>query len=150
MTNDPHFQEHRLNARQERFVEAYTSGTSATEAAKRAGYEPSNAAVQGSQLLRKSYVQEAVQRRLPAAMVAAGLSTEDAYRALKHSIEDEHPKVRAPRVRAAEIVLRVSGDLRPDTSASVDARTVLFPGGIGASVAELEAMLEKLTKGETG
>lgn len=139
------------NLRRARFVERMAEGNAtASQAARDAGYSARSAALQGHRLMHDERITSAIDARRSEAMRAAGVSAIDAYEALGRAMADGSPKVRAPMVRAAEIVLRASGELAPDSVTQVDARTVLWPGAAQLSVVELEGMLDALDAGQDG
>ena len=131
-----------MTPRHERFIQAKVEGASHTDAAKFAGYSHATAAQQGSRLFRK--VEPEVTRRLSAAMQESGASPTEAYASLRKAYRDDAPAVRPSAVRAAEIILKAAGELAPDPSVMVDARTVVLPGAELLSVAELEALAARL------
>jgi len=54
----------KLTERQQAFVDYYVETMNAAEAARRAGYSAKNARKIGSDLLKRDYIQEAIQKRL--------------------------------------------------------------------------------------
>ncbi|MEZ4501026.1 MAG: terminase small subunit [Dehalococcoidia bacterium] len=137
-----------MNTRHERFIEAKVEGASHTDAAKAAGYSPRTAGQQGHTLFKNPEIRAEIDRRLSAAMRESGASPVEAYAALKRAYEDEARSVRAPAVRAAEIVLKASGELGPESVTQVNLHTPLIVGAESLTIEELEALAVRVGAGE--
>lgn len=74
----------KLTIKQKKFVKAVASGTSATEAAIKAGYSKSSAKVTASRTLTRANVQAALEKEIDSAAKKAGVSPEWVYKSLKH------------------------------------------------------------------
>lgn len=73
-----------LTVKQKKFVKAIASGTSATEAAIKAGYSKRSAKVTASRTLTRANVQAALEKEIDSAAKKAGVSPEWVYKSLKH------------------------------------------------------------------
>lgn len=76
--------EKKLTVKQKKFVKAIASGTSATEAAIKAGYSKRSAKVTASRTLTRANVQAALEKEIDSAAKKAGVSPEWVYKSLKH------------------------------------------------------------------
>lgn len=74
----------KLTVKQKKFVKAIASGTSATEAAIKAGYSKRSAKVTASRTLTRANVQVALEKEIDSAAKKAGVSPEWVYKSLKH------------------------------------------------------------------
>lgn len=74
----------KLTIKQKKFVKAVASGTSATEAAIKAGYSKRSAKVTASRTLTRANVQAALEKEIDSAAKKAGVSPEWVYKSLKH------------------------------------------------------------------
>lgn len=74
----------KLTIKQKKFVKAVASGTSATEAAIKAGYSKRSAKVTASRTLTRANVQAALAKEIDSAAKKAGVSPEWVYKSLKH------------------------------------------------------------------
>lgn len=74
----------KLTIKQKKFVKAVASGTSATEAAIKAGYSKRSAKVTASRALTRANVQAALEKEIDSAAKKAGVSPEWVYKSLKH------------------------------------------------------------------
>jgi hypothetical protein len=128
------------------FVDAVVSGeaTSATDAARIAGYSPGSNGValrvQAHGLAQSPPVRAAI----AAAFAAQGLDEGWVAGRLRTYGEDEAPGVRAPAVRSVELAARILGMLQPETVTNVDARSIIIPGAGSASIDALESLLATL------
>ena len=73
-----------LTVKQKKFVKAIASGTSATEAAIKAGYSKRSAKVTASRTLTRANVRAALDKEIDSAAKKAGVSPEWVYKSLKH------------------------------------------------------------------
>lgn len=68
-----------------------------------------------------------VSKGIQAVYDAAGLTSDHLARRLRFAIDDNDPRTRPSMVRGIEIAHRVRGEIGPDTSIQVDARSALLP-----------------------
>ena len=133
----PNLQRKRLEAlealplRRRRFVEAYATPSSptfgnATRSMVAAGAPDTPAARVTS---TRAIADDSVKAAIASVYDAAGLTSAHLARRLRFAIDDDAPQVRASMVRGIEIAHRVRGEIGPDTSVTVDSRSIQLAAG---------------------
>ena len=151
-----------LTPKRQRFVNEYLVDLNAKQAAIRAGYSAHTAAVQGSQLLTKPKVQQAVQAAQAARSIAAE-STRDYIVAGLRRITGKLDVRDGDAIRAYDVLAKIEGlylaidagaSSAPDTSAVKDWTIAKLVDAIAAMKREdegllVEASVKLLDEGET-
>ena len=121
-----------MNERQRRFVDAYIQTANASEAARRAGYKTPN--VTGSKMLAMPAIRAEVNRRLAELKTASTADTQEILEHLTSVIRGELSEEivtnsgklvtvkvsERDRLKAAELLLKVSGAFREKIDVKVD------------------------------
>lgn len=124
-----------LSERQSKFVDAYVLGTSATEAARRAGYGERGAAVTATRLLRNANVQAVLAARRAENAVRFNLDRDRVISELQAAIALAREKGDpAAMIAGWREIAKMCGFYTPERQARA------LPGGGQALLARFEAM----------
>lgn len=104
-----------LNARQRRFVEAYTGN--ATEAAKVAGYSPKTAYSNGARLLKNDDVAAAIRER-ETQRTASLIANREQREIFWSSVMNDGKELMKHRLKASELLGKAGGDFVTRTEVS--------------------------------